>query len=172
MASSLSTAPGSRTHLPPPERDGEAPDVFAAAAPLVLSLFRIVVAALFLCHGLKSLTGVFGGVDGHGSSLSPTLWPGGWAADIQVVSGTLVMLGLLTRPAALLASGSMAYAYFEVHLPTGFWPVTDHGEPAVLFCWAFFLLAFTGAGPLSLDRALGHRAHRVEMALRPGPRIN
>jgi putative oxidoreductase len=158
MASTLSRTPGSQLPRPRrPEHGGGVPDLLAAAQPVVLSLFRVVVGLLFLCHGLKSLFGVFGGVDGHGSTLSPTLWPGGCAADIQLITGALVMLGLLTRPAALIASGSMAYAYFSVHLPTGFWPIADHGEPAVLFCWAFFLLVFAGPGPLSLDRVLGQR---------------
>jgi putative oxidoreductase len=120
------------------------------AQPIVLSLFRMVVGLLFACHGLKSLFGLFQGVDGHGSTLSPVNWPGGYAADIQFLAGASVMLGVLTRPAALIASGSMAYAYFDVHLPTGFWPIADHGEPAVMFCWAFFLLAFTGPGSLRI----------------------
>lgn len=158
MSSSLATTPRSE---PPsssgPRLRGHAADLLADSAPVVLSLFRVVVGLLFLCHGLKSLFGLFHGVDGHGSTISPAAWPGGFAADIQLLTGALVMLGLLTRPAALLASGSMAYAYFDVHLPTGFWPIADHGEPAVMFAWAFFLLAFTGPGPLAVDRLISRQ---------------
>jgi putative oxidoreductase len=132
----------------------------ASIQPVVLSLYRIVVGLLFFCHGLSSLFGVFGGVDKHGATISATLWPGGFAADIQLVAGALVMVGLATRPAALVASGSMAYAYFRVHLPQGFWPITDHGELAVLFCWAMLLLAVCGPGPLSVDRLVARRFAR------------
>jgi putative oxidoreductase len=133
----------------------------ATAQPVVLSLFRIVIGLLFFCHGLMSLFGVFGGVDARGGTLSATLWPGGYAADIQLVAGALVMVGLLTRLAALIGSGSMAYAYFDVHFPHGFWPIHNHGELAALYCWALFLLVFTGPGPLSLDAIIvGARRRR------------
>jgi putative oxidoreductase len=146
-----------------PEQGRSVEQLVRQAQPVVLSLFRIVVGLLFACHGLKSLFGLFQGIDGHGPTLSPVNWPGGCAADIQLLAGISVMLGLLTRPAALIASGSMAYAYFEVHLPTGFWPIADHGEPAVMFCWAFFLLVFTGPGSLTVG-SLVHRPTRREPA--------
>ena len=125
--------------------------------PLVLSLFRIVIGLLFFVHGLKSLFGVLDGVDGHGETISATLWPGGYAADIQLAVGALLLVGLGTRLAAFIGSGSMAYAYFHVHLPHGLWPAVNGGEPAALFCWALFLLVFSGGGVLALDRLLARR---------------
>ncbi|MGW2176758.1 DoxX family protein [Streptomyces sp. NPDC001732] len=118
------------------------------ARPYVLCLFRIVVGLLFACHGASSLFGVFGGA--HSASVGD--WPGWYAAVIQLVGGVLVMLGLGTRVAALIASGSMAYAYFKVHQAEALLPIQNNGEPAAMFCWAFFLLIFTGPGALALDQ--------------------
>jgi putative oxidoreductase len=48
----------------------------------------------------------------------------------------------------------MAVAYFQFHQPGGLWPIQNHGEPAVLFCFIFLLLAGHGGGPWSLDALL------------------
>ncbi|MFI9718488.1 DoxX family protein [Streptomyces sp. NPDC052396] len=122
-----------------------------AARPYVLSAFRIVVGLLFACHGAASLFGVLGGAVGGGSIPAGT-WPGWYAAVIQLVGGVLVLLGAGTRGAAFISSGSMAYAYFNVHQSHALWPIQNGGEASVMFCWAFLLLVFTGAGPLSVDR--------------------
>ncbi|GLW35132.1 DoxX family protein [Actinoplanes regularis] len=117
----------------------------------VLSAFRVVVGLLFACHGAASLFGVLGGVRGTGATVPVGAWPGWWAAVIEFVGGGLVLLGLFTRPAAVICSGAMAYGYFTVHQPRGLWPLTNGGEPAVLFCWSFFTIAVLGAGTWSLD---------------------
>jgi putative oxidoreductase len=122
----------------------------------VLGLFRAVVGLLFLCHGAASLFGVLGGAMGGGTIPAGT-WPGWYAAVIQLVAGGLVMLGIGTRSAAFLASGSMAYAYFKVHQPEALFPLQNHGEASAMFCWAFLLLVFTGPGALALDRLLAPR---------------
>ncbi|MEU4381203.1 DoxX family protein [Micromonospora echinofusca] len=122
-----------------------------------LSLFRAVVGLLFLCHGLASLLGILGGSRGTGEAVPLGEWPGWWAALIQAVCGGLVLVGLLTRPAALLASGSMAYAYFVVHQPDALLPLRNGGELAVLFCWSFLLIAVFGPGAWALDTLLRAR---------------
>ncbi|MBQ1024330.1 DoxX family protein [Micromonospora sp. C95] len=116
-----------------------------------LSLFRIVIGLLFLIHGMSSVFGVFGGNRGSGEAVPLGQWPGWYAAMIQLVCGVLVLLGLFTRPAALLASGSMAYAYFVVHQPEALLPLRNNGELSVLFCWAFFLVAVLGPGTWAVD---------------------
>ncbi|MCL7459317.1 DoxX family protein [Micromonospora echinofusca] len=122
-----------------------------------LSLFRAVVGLLFLCHGLAALLGILGGSRGTGEAVPLGEWPGWWAALIQAVCGGLVLVGLLTRPAALLASGSMAYAYFVVHQPDALLPLRNGGELAVLFCWSFLLIAVFGPGAWALDTLLRAR---------------
>ncbi|AJP01816.1 DoxX family protein [Streptomyces cyaneogriseus subsp. noncyanogenus] len=130
-----------------------------SAQPYVLGLFRIVVGLLFACHGAASLFGVLGGAAGtDGGTLEAGTWPGWYAAVIQLVGGGLVLLGLGTRVAALIASGSMAYAYFKVHQPGALWPLENGGEPSALFCWAFLLLVFTGSGAFGLDRLFTRRS--------------
>src|SRR5689334_1372678 len=101
--------------LPQPPRSLSMPplDEYADhAKPYVLGLFRIVIGLLFACHGASSLFGIFGGHMGQGTSLPAGTWPYWYAAVIQLVTGVLVLAGLFTRTAALIASGSMAYAYF------------------------------------------------------------
>ncbi|GGZ74483.1 integral membrane protein [Streptomyces echinoruber] len=135
----------------------------STAQPYALGLFRIVVGLLFACHGAASLFGVLGGAFGtHGGTLPAGTWPGWYAAVIQLVAGTLVLLGLGTRPAALVASGSMAYAYFDVHQRVALWPIENGGEPAAMFCWSFLLLVFTGSGAFGLDRLLARPARDEE----------
>ncbi|MDQ0698964.1 DoxX family protein [Streptomyces anulatus] len=122
------------------------------AQPYVLSLFRFVVGLLFAFHGAATLFGVIGG-----NQAETGAWPGWYAALIQLVCGSLVALGLGTRAAAFLASGSMAYAYFKVHQPEALLPLQNGGESAAMFCWAFLLLVFTGPGTVALDRFFGSR---------------
>ncbi|MEU3218016.1 DoxX family protein [Streptomyces sp. NPDC006971] len=117
------------------------------AHPYALGLFRIVVGLLFACHGAAALFGLFGD-----SSVAAGTWPKWYAAAIQLIGGGLVALGLGTRIAALISSGSMAYAYFTVHQADGLFPIQNGGEAAAIFCWVFLLLVFSGPGALSLDR--------------------
>jgi putative oxidoreductase len=130
---------------------------------VIQSLFRMVIGLLFVCHGAASVFGIFGGSMGSGHAITAGTWPGWYAAMIQMVAGALVLLGLATRPAAVVASGSMAYAYFTVHQEHGLLPILNGGEPAVMFCWTFLLIAMLGPGPLALDTLL-RRSRRAETA--------
>ena len=114
-------------------------------APYVYPVFRIVFGGLFLFHGLQK----FGLLH---SQMVPMLSRSGAAAVIELVCGTLVALGLFTRPAAFLASGEMAFAYFLSHSPRGVLPIRNGGELAVLYCFAFLYIAARGSGLVSLDR--------------------
>lgn len=120
-------------------------------APQFLSLLRFVVGLLYLEHGTAKHLGF------PASPLNGTPWLSmvGVAGGIELVVGTLLVLGLFTRPAAFLASGTMAVAYFTVHLPHGFFPLLNGGELAVFYCFTFLYLAAAGGGPWSLDRLRG-----------------
>lgn len=126
--------------------------------PYALGLFRIVVGLLFLSHGAAKLFGVLGGTDGSGGTVPSGTWPFWYAGAIELVAGALVLVGLGTRSAAFLASGTMAYAYFDVHQAQGLFPMQNGGEAAALFCWALLLLVFTGPGALALEGLLPSRA--------------
>ncbi|WP_155368623.1 DoxX family protein [Catellatospora vulcania] len=129
----------------------------ARSSALTLTLFRVVLGLLFAFHGAASLFGVFGGNRGSGQAVEFAAWPGWWAALIQLTGGILVITGLATRPAALLCSGSMAYAYFVVHQTQGLLPLNNGGEAAALFCWSFLIVAVLGPGAFSLDALLRRR---------------
>ncbi|MFC8422704.1 DoxX family protein [Streptomyces sp. NPDC057236] len=129
-----------------------------SAQPYALGMFRIVIGLLFACHGARDLLGLFGGADGSGGTVETGTWPGWYAALIELVGGTLVMLGLGTRAAAFISSGAMAYAYFKVHQPDALWPIENRGEAAAMYCWAMLLLVFTGSGALGLDRLATKRS--------------
>jgi putative oxidoreductase len=117
------------------------------------SLLRFVAGLILFCPGALKLLGWFGGMPAPtaGHPLPPLLLAAG---IIEMTAGPVLMLGLFTRPVAFVASGEMAFAYFIGHFPRGFWPIQNHGEPAVLLCFIFLYLSMAGAGPISLDRLL------------------
>ena len=118
----------------------------ARLQPQLLAILRIVTGLLFLEHGLSKFFGF--PVPFPVQPLPPLLIAAG---VIECVAGVLVALGLFTRLAAFLAAGEMAVAYFMVHLPQGFWPVVNHGEAAILFCFVFLYIAAAGPGAWSVD---------------------
>ena len=124
-------------------------------APVVLSAFRIVFGLLFTVHGTQKL---FGFPTAMESGTVPAgTWPYWYAGVIELVLGLLILTGLFTRIAAFVASGEMAYAYFTAHQPKALWPIDNGGELTVLYCFAFFLLVFTGGGSIALDSVLRKR---------------
>ena len=127
------------------------------AKSITLFLLRVVAGLLFLQAGGVKILDWFGGVPaeygGH-----PPIWSQTWVGVVlELYGGAAVMLGLCTRPIAFVLSGEMAVAYFQFHQPNGFWPVQNHGEPAVLFCFIFLLLAAHGSGRWSIDALLRGR---------------
>ena len=127
------------------------------AAAIAYCLLRVVSGLLFLQAGGVKIFDWFGGVPaqfgGHPPLMSQ-MWIGGM---LEFYGGAAILLGLLTQPVAFILSGEMAVAYFQFHQPGGFWPVQNHGEPAVLFCFIFLFFAAHGAGAWSLDAWLGRK---------------
>lgn len=119
-------------------------------APKVLSVVRIVAALIFMEHGTQKLLGF------PASDMSPAVLSLPWIAGlIEIVTGVLLALGLFTRPAAFLASGTMAFAYFMAHAPSSFFPALNGGDAAIMFCFFFLYLVFAGPGSWSVDAARG-----------------
>ena len=122
---------------------------------VALGVLRIVAGLLFLAHGTqKFLSFPAGESAGSGWAFSG---PGAYAGLIELVTGVLLTLGLLTRPAAFLASGTMAVAYWIAHAPQNFFPVNNGGDSAVLYCFVFLYLVFAGPGAYSLDGIIDRR---------------
>jgi len=113
-----------------------------AWAPRMLSVTRIMAGLIFLAHGSTKLLGF------PASDMNPPAFSMGWNAGIiELIAGTLIALGLFTRPAAFIASGAMAFAYFLAHAPQSFFPVVNGGDAAILYCFFFLYLVFAGPGP-------------------------
>ncbi len=119
------------------------------AAP-IHALVRIILGFLFSCHGASKLFGVLGGAPPGLSA--PLLQISG---AIELVGGALVMVGLFGALAAFVCSGEMAVAYFMVHQPQALFPLENHGELAIVYCWVFLLVAARGSGIWSVDAARG-----------------
>jgi putative oxidoreductase len=124
--------------------------------PAALSVFRVIFGLLFLSHGLSSVIGW--PAAGHVAPIGQ--WPDFYAGWIELVTGALITVGLFTRAAAFVASGEMAFAYFTAHLPHGFFPINNHGEASVMYCFAFLLLVFTGSGAYAIDSRRGKPLRR------------
>jgi len=129
----------------------------SAWSPQLLSVLRIMSGLLFLEHGTSKLLG-FPPSPMHAAQPMTALMSflAHASGPIELVGGVLLTIGLFTRITAFILSGEMAVAYFTAHAPGGFFPMVNHGEPAVLYCFVFLYLAAAGGGPWSLDR-LRHR---------------
>jgi putative oxidoreductase len=124
----------------------------ASAEPIVLSIFRIITGLLLFQYGVAKLFKF--PVLPYFANVPPLIYTAG---AIELVLGALLIAGLLTRPAAFILSGEMAFAYFMGHMFKGgidapvFIPLLNGGNAAILFCFACLYLACAGGGPLSLD---------------------
>ena len=122
-----------------------------------LAVLRIVTALIFMLHGMQKLFGFPAPPEG---GLPPTFslfWIG---AVMELVGGILILVGLFTRPIAFLLAGEMAVAYWMFHAPESLYPALNGGDAAILYCFVFLLLVFTGPGAWSIDAARATFPHR------------
>ena len=112
------------------------------------ALMRIITGLLFACHGAQKLFGVLGGQKQEDPLLIA-------AGVIEFAGGLLIAVGLFAGYVAFIAAGEMAVAYFKQHAPGGLWPIVNHGELAVLYCFVFLYIASVGSGILSIDALIG-----------------
>jgi putative oxidoreductase len=117
-------------------------------APAAQAALRVVSGTLFLAHGLVKVAGFPGAAQ---PGLQPLFSLFGIGGLIEIVTGALLIAGLFTRPAALIASGQMAVAYWLFHAPASFHPAVNGGDAAILFSFIFLYFAVVGAGAFSLD---------------------
>jgi putative oxidoreductase len=127
-------------------------------APYALAVLRIVAALIFMEHGTQKL---FGFPAAPESGLPPAFsifWIG---AILEFVGGLLLLIGLFTRPVAFVLAGEMAVAYWMFHAPHNFYTPLNGGDAAILYCFVFLLLVFTGPGAWSVDGARGKATARA-----------
>jgi putative oxidoreductase len=129
--------------------------------PYLLSLFRLVTGLIFVHYGVAKLF-KFPPVEIFEDVTPLSLW--GVAGMIELVFGGLLMLGLLTRPAAFILSGEMAFAYFLEHLPHSFYPILNEGALAIILCFGCLFLAAAGGGPISLDALIGRKTPQAGLS--------
>jgi putative oxidoreductase len=120
---------------------------------IAYAALRVVSGFMFLFHGAQKLLGVLT------TKVPPETFSQKWVGGvIELVGGTLIALGLFTRPVAFLTSGTMAVAYLQFHWKgaggSSFFPIVNGGELAVLYCFVFLFIFSRGAGAFSLDRVL------------------
>jgi putative oxidoreductase len=125
-------------------------------APRILGVTRILFGVMMASHGAQKVLGAFGGVPAGAPPF--VVWVAG---SIELIGGGLIALGFLTRAAAFLMSGLMAFAYFMGHAPRGFWPIVNGGELAIVYCWLSLYLAAQGPGAWALDRLRSVSGTRV-----------
>ena len=118
--------------------------------PYTHAALRIGAGLLYLQHGLQKLLGLFGGMGPNGET-APLISQMGLAGVLETFGALLIVLGLLTRPVALLLALEMLVAYFQAHFPRGGFPLENGGELALLYMLVWVFLAGNGAGPFSLD---------------------
>ena len=121
-------------------------------APHLLGILRIVTALTFISHGTQKLLG-FPAPPSWGMPAALTL---PWIAGVlEIVGGALVLVGFLTRPAAFVLSGLMAFAYWMSHGPKSIYPLLNGGEAAMLFCFIFLYIAAAGPGAFGIQSRKG-----------------
>ncbi|MGH6621652.1 MAG: DoxX family protein [Alphaproteobacteria bacterium] len=120
--------------------------------PYALAALRIVAALIFMEHGTQKLLGFPAPSQSGQPPVLSLLWIGG---VMELVGGLFILAGFLTRPVAFLLAGEMAAAYWMFHAPRSFYPVLNGGDAAILYCFVFLLLVFTGPGAWSVDEARG-----------------
>jgi putative oxidoreductase len=142
----------------------------AVAAPAATVLIRIMVGAVFLSEGIQKFlypadvgAGRFARI---GLPQPDVLGP--FVGSVEIVCGTLVLIGLLTRLAVLPLLGVMAAAFVTTKLPIllgqdlgpfqvrqlpyyGFWGFAHESRTDFSMVMGSLFLLFAGPGPYSLD---------------------
>lgn len=122
-------------------------DRLSVYAPQALAVLRIVAAILFILHGTQKVIGF------PMAEFSPPLMSlFGLAGIIEIVAGLMILVGFFTRPAAFVAAGEMAVAYWMAHAPSNLFPSNNGGDAAILFCFVFLYLVFAGPGAWSVNK--------------------
>lgn len=121
-------------------------------------LLRLPIGIIFIAHGAQKLFGWFGGngLEKTGQwmtsiGLEPGVWMAFLAGNAEFIGGTFLLLGLLTRPVAIVLALTMVVAVFVVHFENGLFMSNNGYEFGLSLLAATISLAFSGGGIASLD---------------------
>ena len=131
-------------------------------AGVLHAVLRIGAGLLFMQHGAQKLFGWFGGFGGEAGATAQLVSQMGLAGVLEFFGGLLIVIGLATRPVAVILVLEMLVAYFMAHMPQGGFPIQNGGELALLYALIFAYFAGAGGGPMSVDAAM--RSRRREPA--------
>jgi putative oxidoreductase len=128
-------------------------------SPRLLSVMRVVVSLLFMQHGGQKLFGFPSNQPFHSFAPLSLMWIAG---VLEFFGGAILLFGFFTRLVAFVLAGEMAVAYCMAHAPYALWPLLNHGELAVLYCFVFLYLMVAGGGVWSLDSFLSRFLARTD----------
>ncbi len=136
-----------------------------------LSIVRMILAFVFCLHGFRLALGLLPSLAGRRNAVPMALdlmpqFVGYWA----IVGGILLILGLFSRPAALISAAVAVFAYLYVAAPRGMWPIRNGGNEVLLYALVFTYVAVRGAGVWSLDRSVRIGRSRPESVRMQVPR--
>jgi putative oxidoreductase len=154
MARSESTLAAERTTTARPRTIEPVSTDFTAIAHAIL---RMGAGLLFMQHGLQKLFGMMGGFGGTPGATADLMSLMGLAGVLEVFGGLLIVVGLLTRPVAIVLAIEMITAFFMAHAPQGGFPIENGGELALLYALVWLYFAAAGAGIASVDAGLRRR---------------
>ncbi|UJF20804.1 DoxX family protein [Shewanella sp. OMA3-2] len=127
-------------------------------------VLRIPVGIIFMAHGAQKLFGSFGGygLEGTGQwmesiGLAPGFLMALLAGSAEFFGGLFLLLGLLTRPAAIALAGTMVVAIFSVHLENGLFMANNGYEFGLALLAASLSLGFSGAGKAAIDNLISDK---------------
>jgi putative oxidoreductase len=119
-----------------------------------MAILRVATGLVFLLHGYQKFFSMgIAGVTGFFSKIgipAPNI-AAPFVSGLELVGGALLILGLFTRPIALLLAINMLVAILTVHLSSGFFVSNNGYEFALTLMAACLALAFGGGGSLSAD---------------------
>ncbi|MDO6559805.1 DoxX family protein [Paraglaciecola chathamensis] len=141
--------------------------LLSSQAGLSALALRIPVGIIFIAHGAQKLFGAFGGygLEGTGQwmasiGLEPGYTLAFLAGSAEFFGGIALLVGLLTRPAAMVLAITMLVAIFSVHISNGLFMANNGYEYALALLAASVSLMFSGAGKLSIDSAIAARSEQ------------
>ncbi|MBJ2136189.1 DoxX family protein [Paraglaciecola chathamensis] len=141
--------------------------LLSSQAGLSALALRIPVGIIFIAHGAQKLFGAFGGygLEGTGQwmasiGLEPGYTLAFLAGSAEFFGGIALLVGLLTRPAAVVLAITMLVAIISVHISNGLFMANNGYEYALALLAASVSLMFSGAGKLSIDSAIAARSEQ------------
>lgn len=122
---------------------------------------RLPLGIIFAAHGAQKLFGWFGGYGLQGTGqwmesigLGPGVLMAALSGLAEFFGGLALILGLLTRPAALVLAVTMLVAIFTVHFSNGLFMSNNGYEFGLALLAGAVSLLISGGGRASVDRLL------------------